>query len=178
MGKVRTRAQPKPVKARGKRTRKPAPAKIKTTAKPVKAAPTVSSGASSGNKGRKGRIENLKPWPKGTSGNPDGRPRKPLTLLSNAYGEILKRPMPPDMFKELLAAVAEGATVAEVIALTIAQHASRGDVQSAREIRVATEGERQTHEFIDPSEARNEIARRIAELAERRRPSEAAEQPE
>lgn len=37
-----------------------------------------------------GRIENLKPWPKGQSGNPGGRPRRrPLTEL---YEELLNDP--------------------------------------------------------------------------------------
>jgi hypothetical protein len=39
-----------------------------------------------------GKLENLKPWPKGVSGNPGGRPKKkPLT---EAYQAAINDPLP------------------------------------------------------------------------------------
>lgn len=165
----RTKPRAKPKVAPKKR--------VKPSRKRARAS-TVLSGQNSGETEKRGRPENLTPWPPGVSGNPGGRPRKALTLLSHAYTDVLKREMPRDMAAEVVTAISEGATVAEIIALAMTKNAAMGDVQSAHEIRTATEGEKQTHEFIDPSSARDELARRIAELAERRRSDVAAQQPQ
>lgn len=170
-----SKASPK-VKPKGKPKTAPK-GKAKAPRKRARSS-TVLSGKFSGKGERRGRVENLTPWPPGVSGNPGGKPRKALALLSHAYTDVLKRSMPRDMAAEVVQAIADGATVAEVIALSMVQYAARGDVQSAREIRTATEGEKQTHEFIDPSAARDELARRIAELAERRRSGALAQEPQ
>ena len=45
--------------------------------------PVSRAQATTGNSGKKrGRVENLRPWKKGQSGNPEGRPKKkPVTLI-------------------------------------------------------------------------------------------------
>jgi len=79
--------------------------------------------------GRKRRLANLKPWPKGVSGNPAGRP-KSLTL-SEAYRRALAQPFPDDP---------QGRTYAEIIAEKMVMSAATGEVGSAREIADRTEG--------------------------------------
>ncbi len=74
-------------------------------------------------------LQNLKPWPKGVSGNPAGRPRQ--TKLTAALREQLGKVDPEDR---------AGRTYAEVIADKMIRRAARGDVRAAREIRVMTEG--------------------------------------
>lgn len=55
------------------------------------------------NSGRRGRIENLKPWRKGQSGNPGGRPKRDLpaeiaaAIFEENHAEIYRA-----MFKALL----------------------------------------------------------------------------
>lgn len=72
---------------------------------------------------------NLKPFPKGVSGNPGGRPRrKPLT---DALSELLDEPYPKDP---------AGRTYVQVIAGSLAAKAARGDVRAAQEIGDRTEG--------------------------------------
>jgi hypothetical protein len=73
--------------------------------------------------------QNLKPWPKGTSGNPAGRPRN--TKLTAAFREMLGTVDPSDK---------DGRTYAEVIADAMIQKAARGDVRAAKEITLRTEG--------------------------------------
>lgn len=70
------------------------------------------------------------PWrfAKGKSGNPGGRPK----LLSEAYREWL------------MAEDANGVTNASKIAINLGFRAAVGDVQSAKEIRSATEGDKLT----------------------------------
>lgn len=74
-------------------------------------------------------LQNLKPWPKGKSGNPAGRPRN--TELTTAFRELLGKPYPQDQ---------SGRTYAEVIAHAMVLKACRGDVRAAKEIRIRTEG--------------------------------------
>jgi hypothetical protein len=82
------------------------------------------------NSGRQlGRPENLKPWPKGVSGNPGGRPKR--TPLADACREVLALLVPDD---------AEGRTYAEAIAHTLAQKALAGDIRAAQELADRAEG--------------------------------------
>ena len=72
---------------------------------------------------------NLKPFPKGVSGNPKGRPKS--ITLSEAYRHQLAQPVPKDR---------EGRTYAEVIAALMCQRATQGDVAAAKEIADRVEG--------------------------------------
>lgn len=71
-----------------------------------------------------------RPFPKGVSGNPSGRP-KGSGRLSKAYASQMLEPFPNDP---------HGRTYAEVIAEKQAQAAADGDVAAAREIADRTEG--------------------------------------
>ncbi len=74
------------------------------------------------------RLQNLKPFPKGVSGNPAGRPKK--ALLSDAL-------------RRQLAEAVQGApekTIAEHIARALIREAVSGNVQAIREIGDRTEG--------------------------------------
>ena len=76
-----------------------------------------------------GRIENLKPWQPGQSGNPGGRPRTaPITELLR---ELLQKPYPGDK---------QNRTYAHKIAEAMLKRASQGDVRAAREVADRTEG--------------------------------------
>ena len=78
----------------------------------------------------KGRVENLRPWPKGTSGNPGGRPKS--AALSEAFREVLA---------EVVVTSAGEFTVAELIARRLARDAvRRGSVGAARELGNRAEG--------------------------------------
>jgi len=78
---------------------------------------------------RRGRPQNLKPWQRGQSGNPGGRPKS--APLSRACRDLLARPMADDP---------EGRTYAEVIAETLAEKALAGDIRAAQEIADRAEG--------------------------------------
>lgn len=84
-----------------------------------------------------GRIENLRPWAKGTSGNPGGRPRR------DALTEALKAQLASDD--------SDGRTVAEQIAAALIKSALRGDVRAIREIADRTEGRPRQQFNIDAS---------------------------
>ncbi len=74
------------------------------------------------------RLQNLKPFPKGVSGNPAGRPRK--ALLSDAL-------------RRQLAEALQGApekTIAEAVARTLIREALSGNVQAIREVGDRSEG--------------------------------------
>jgi Family of unknown function (DUF5681) len=88
---------------------------------------TANSGRNSGK--RKGRPENLKPWPKGVSGNPQGRPK--TAPLSQACREVLAQPVPGDP---------DGRTYAQKIAATLAEKAAEGDIRAAQELGDRSEG--------------------------------------
>jgi len=88
-----------------------------------------------------GRTQNLKPWPKGVSGNPGGRPRK--TPLADACRELLDRPVASDR---------TGRTYAEAIAEKLAKKALAGNIPAAREIADRAEGKaRQAMEVSRPA---------------------------
>jgi hypothetical protein len=82
------------------------------------------------NNGKKrGNVANLKPFPKGVSGNPAGRP-KSLTL-SEAYRRELAKIDPNDALKR---------TFAEVLAEQMIVKAAKGDVAALKEIADRVEG--------------------------------------
>ena len=84
----------------------------------------------------KGRIENLKPWPPGVSGNPSGRPkRKPI---SDQYAKLADTVLPDEMRRKLK--MKEGTTFGQAVALRIFMKAMTGNSPAARELREAVEG--------------------------------------
>jgi hypothetical protein len=70
-----------------------------------------------------------RPFPKGKSGNPGGRPKR--TPLADACREVLALPVPGD---------SEGRTYAEKIAATLAEKAAKGDIRAAAELADRAEG--------------------------------------
>jgi len=97
--------------------------------------PTAEKSGGKSPRPRNGEATQFKPgnvwrWPKGTSGNPGGRPKG----LSDAYRQWLELPAQenPDL------------TNAQAIAAMQVYRAKYGDVTAAKEIRQATEGDRLT----------------------------------
>ena len=77
----------------------------------------------------RGRPENLKPWRKGQSGNPGGRPKKlPLT---DELRKLLAEVVPDDRQRR---------TFAEKIAEAVVKKAAKGNLQAVREIADRVEG--------------------------------------
>ncbi len=75
------------------------------------------------------RLANLKPFVKGQSGNPSGRPKKkPIT---EAYERLLTEVVPGDPKQR---------TYAEIIALSMMRSAMKGKIQAAIEVTDRTEG--------------------------------------
>jgi hypothetical protein len=89
---------------------------------------------------RKRSLANLTPFPKGTSGNPAGRPKS--ITLSEAFRRQLSQPVPNDP---------HGRTFAEVIALRVCVAAAQGDVSAARELGDRTEGKPKQSVDVDMS---------------------------
>src|SRR5215469_8992789 len=73
-------------------------------------------------------IKNLRPWQKGESGNPGGRPRKPI---SDAYADLAEHPFPGDK---------HGRTYAQRLAEAQFRAAVKGKTDAAREIANRIEG--------------------------------------
>jgi uncharacterized protein DUF5681 len=75
-----------------------------------------------------GHSQNLKPWPKGVSGNPGGRPKK--KLVTDELERLLQVEAPD----------AGGKTWATVIAQALLQQARKGDVRAFAELTNRIEG--------------------------------------
>ena len=73
-------------------------------------------------------LKNLRPWQKGESGNPGGRPRKPI---SDAYADLAEHPFPGDK---------HGRTYAQRLAEAQFRAAINGRTEAAREIANRIEG--------------------------------------
>jgi hypothetical protein len=75
-----------------------------------------------------GNAQNLKPWPKGVSGNPGGRPKK--KLVTDELERLLQVEAPN----------AGGRTWATVIAEALLHQARKGDVRAITELTNRIEG--------------------------------------
>lgn len=73
-------------------------------------------------------LENLRPWPKGVSGNPAGRPKD--TLLAQELREFLAGPLSAEQYGRLV----------KVIVRKVFERAINGDVRASIEIRCRTRG--------------------------------------
>ena len=74
-----------------------------------------------------GKNQNLKPWPKGVSGNPGGRPKK--RLISDELERLLQQS--PN---------AGGKTCAAALAEVLLEHALKGDLRAIAEVANRVEG--------------------------------------
>jgi hypothetical protein len=86
--------------------------------------------------GAPGKIENLKPWKPGQSGNPGGRPKKrPIT---QRYAQFAEVPVEAKTRKALK--LPKGATLADAAVKRAYQEAINGNLDALEEIREAIEG--------------------------------------
>jgi hypothetical protein len=86
--------------------------------------------------GAPGKIENLKPWKPGQSGNPGGRPKKrPIT---ERYAQFAEAPVEEKTRKALK--LPKGATLADAAVKRAYQEAVDGNLDALKEIREAIEG--------------------------------------
>jgi Family of unknown function (DUF5681) len=91
-------------------------------------------------RGKRGRVQNLKPWQPGQSGNPGGRPRK---YVSEAYEQLAFEPVPKKA----------GKTYAELLALAQFRKALKGNTMAAKEVTDRLEGKApQAVELTGPEE--------------------------
>ncbi len=84
----------------------------------------------------KGRIENLKPWKPGESGNLSGRPK--MRPISDRYAERAETALPEE--ERIKRGLPRGATYGDALAFDQFNAALNGRTEAAREIREAIEG--------------------------------------
>jgi hypothetical protein len=103
----------------------------------------------------------LKPFPKGVSGNPNGRPKK--RPVSDRYAKLLELEVPPDLCIKLR--IKKGTTFGDAIALRQALQAVVAKNHSfAKEIREAIEGKApQRIEIASPEDGEINIVVRYDE---------------
>lgn len=106
----------------------------------VKAAGNGKSSAKKSLRGKPFRPGSPYRWQPGQSGNPAGSSRK--QLISAALRDVLAHPMPLNLKEHIAQMIADGATVAEIIAWATASGALKGNVAAIAEIRKATESDR------------------------------------
>src|SRR5215469_7040614 len=82
-------------------------------------------------------IKNLRPWQKGESGNPGGRPRKPI---SDAYTDLAEHPFPGDK---------HGRTYAQRLAEAQFRAAVKGKTDAAREIANRIDGPAEKPQHVE-----------------------------
>lgn len=82
----------------------------------------------------------LKPWPKGVSGNPSGRPKK---VITDRLDKILAQLLPESEAKRLK--LHQGATVGDAMVLAVIRQAKRGNVKAFKEITDRIEGKVTEH---------------------------------
>ena len=97
---------------------------------------------------------NLKPWPKGVSGNPGGRPRR--KLITDELERLLAEEAPNG----------KGQTRATVIAQALLRRASKGDVRAIAELSNRIEGKPAQAIAVD-LDAGEGLAERIAKARKR-----------
>lgn len=108
-----------------------------------------------------GLVQNLKPWPKGVSGNPGGRPRK--KLITSELERLLQEQSPDT----------SGKTWAVLIAEALLRQAAKGDVRAIGELANRVEGKPLQGVHLDVNQSSpmwdatdEELEQRIAELWE------------
>ena len=109
-----------------------------------------------------GRVQNLRPWPKGVSGNPGGRPRK--SLISDEIERLLEQDSPNARDKTWATALAE----------VLLRKALKGDLRAIAEVANRVEGKPLQAVDLDlsPREEKEnltdeELQERITDLTQR-----------
>jgi hypothetical protein len=115
----------------------------------------------------KGRIENLRPWRPGESGNLSGRPKK--RPISDRYAERAEAALPEE--ERIKRGLPRGATYGDALAFDQFNAALKGRTEAAREIREAIEGKAAQREINEPE--KKEV--RILVRHEDRKPKDASD---
>jgi len=85
----------------------------------------------------RGRIENLRPWKPGQSGNPSGRPKR--LPVSDRYREQMEMALPPEVCAQ--AHLKPGSKFGDLLARgVIMRAATKGDAAAAKEVTDRIEG--------------------------------------
>lgn len=92
-------------------------------------------------------ADNLKPFPPGTSGNPNGRPKGPISQLLKEFGEGSEIEFSVAVTNggkthksSAKIAAGENKSINELIAVKLLQMAMDGDIKAIREVLNRTEG--------------------------------------
>ncbi|OIN55864.1 DUF5681 domain-containing protein [Arsenicibacter rosenii] len=92
-------------------------------------------------------ADNLKPFPPGTSGNPKGRPKGPISQLLKEFGESSEIVFSVSITRggkkassEATISAGDDRTINELIAAKLLQMAMDGDIKAIREVLNRTEG--------------------------------------
>jgi Family of unknown function (DUF5681) len=102
---------------------------------------TASSGSSTGT-GRRGRIENLRPWKPGQSGNPKGRAlKRPISQLYALFSDLKISELPERIRKRFIQFTGrDDLSLSERGAMGVYEAMAKGNPTAAKELREAIEG--------------------------------------